>query len=595
MGSQSSVGSSSTGGSTGGGLSDSAGSSSSGSSGGSTSPSRGSSDGSSASRGGGGADSGRSGGADFSRSVADARGAGGTGGTDNGRSNRSGDDDRSSSGVSDNDNRSSGAGSRSADPSDLDGPGSYFGDFAAMAGASLPDGAPQVEGDQENDDQANPAVVGRAAAAGRDAYVDAQTRQVTDAVNNAPITAYSDDVYRSVDTPYASTYNNAMFSSPGRYNRTGETTLYTSETMHGIEVEAARYPGDTDPSGLAGKTVTRSEFTGDVIDATNLPNVTEGALTEGYGKNGQERGALSRLTGEDPYTHTRALSDAARARGVEGVRVPAGEGAVHVGVMPGNMTDTAAQFQYRDHANFDASGVPGPVQSTPGSITPPPDASTPSIYDPASTHYDPAKTETVRTNDVAAHNRAGGVRYGAAGGGLAAGGNALYDRVVNGDALDAADARDVAIGTGTGAAAAYADDLLTPGIGSVRAGGVVDGVISAGTSVYSNAQAYERGDISAADATADVVVDTGVGVASGLAGAAAGAAIGSVVPVAGTAVGAAIGFGVGMLVSWGASTALEETGAADWAREGLGDVLEDNVNDGVLEGAWNKISGWFGG
>ncbi|MGI9420089.1 MAG: hypothetical protein ACR2RA_19875 [Geminicoccaceae bacterium] len=469
---------------------------------------------------------------------------------------------------------------------------------AALAGgAAVIDGyafAPAGRSTEDDENAANAAVVGRSAASARDSYVDAQTQQVRDAVRNAPITAYDGDVYRSVPTDRTGTYNDGTYSTPGRYNRTGESTLYTSETMAGIELEASRYPGATDPSGLAGQTVVRSDFSGTVLDATDLPNVTDGALTEGYGSEGRERSALSRITGEDPYTHPRAVNDEARARGAEAVRAPAGDGLAHIDIMPSNMRDPVGQFQYRDHVDFDPSGLPGPVQSTPADIQAPPAAPALSRYDPASPHFDADWTADVTAGDMRDHSRAGGVRYGAAGGGLAAGGNALYDRVVNGDELNAEDARDVAIGTGAGAAAAYADDLIAPTVGNIRAGGIVDGVISAGTSFYSNAGAYERGEISAADATADVVVDTGVGVASGLAGAAAGAAIGSVVPVAGTAVGAAIGFGVGMLASWGASTALEETGAADWAREGLGDTLEDNVSDGVLEGAWDTISGWFG-
>jgi hypothetical protein len=193
---------------------------------------------------------------------------------------------------------------------------------------------------------------------------------------------------------------------------------------------------------------------------------------------------------------------------------------------------------------------------------------------------------------VTNHTRAGGARYGAAGGFAVSSYQALRD-----GELTTGDAANVAIGTGAGAGAAVIDDALTRSMGGsftagVKAGGIVDGVVSAGTSVYSNAQAYERGEISAADATADVIVDTGVGVTSGLAGAAAGAAIGSVIPVAGTAVGAVIGFGVGMIASWGASKAIEASGAADWAREGLGDVLEDN-KEGMLEEGWSTISSWL--
>jgi hypothetical protein len=65
-----------------------------------------------------------------------------------------------------------------------------------------------------------------------------------------------------------------------------------------------------------------------------------------------------------------------------------------------------------------------------------------------------------------------------------------------------------------------------------------------------------------------------------------------VIPVAGTAVGAAIGFGVGMIASWGTSKVLEDSGAADWAREGLGDALEDN-KEGMLEKGWSTVSSWF--
>ena len=50
--------------------------------------------------------------------------------------------------------------------------------------------------------------------------------------------------------------------------------------------------------------------------------------------------------------------------------------------------------------------------------------------------------------------------------------------------------------------------------------------------------------------------------------------------------------GVGMIASWGASKAIEASGAADWAREGLGDVLEDN-KEGMLEEGWSTISSWL--
>jgi hypothetical protein len=445
---------------------------------------------------------------------------------------------------------------------------------------------------KEDDNQPNAAVIGRSAARSRDNYVGAQTQQVTDAVNKEPLKAYDSEVYRHVETRHAATYSSAHYGSPGRYNRVGESTLYTSESMKGLELEASRYPGVNDPSGLAGRTVTKSQFTGNVIDGTQLPNVTEGALTEGYGKEGSQRSTLSIVTGEDPYTHPRAISDAARARGADAVRVPAGEETVHVGVLPENVSNPAGQLQYRSHFDVDASGTYGPVQNTPGSIAPPPAASLPNIHNPGAPDHNPTNTAEVIARDSKNHTRAGGVRYGAAGGFAVSSYQALSD-----GQLTKSDAVNVATGTGLGAGAALVDDALTKGMGGsftagVKAGGIVDGVVSAGTSVYSNAQAYDRGEISAADATADVIVDTGVGVASGLAGAAAGAAIGSVIPVAGTAVGAAIGFGVGMIASWGTSKVLEDSGAADWAREGLGDALEDN-KEGMLEKGWSTVSSWF--
>lgn len=453
---------------------------------------------------------------------------------------------------------------------------------------------PKTENDRKKEDDNNPnsVVVGRSAAQARSTYVNAQTQQVRNAVKNAPLTPFDGDVFRHVGTGNYKGYNQSQYSDPGRYNRPGQSTLYTSEDMRSLKIEAGRY-ADLGKTGFENRTVTQSQFTGNVVDATNLPGVTEGALAEPYA-NGRHRTDLSKWTGENPYQHTRALSDEARAKGADAVRAPAGEGAVHIGLLPENMANPAGQFQYQNHYQVDADGVPGTVRSTPGDMAAPPPPSTPNKLDPSSPIYqaNPAKAEAARATDADGLNRGGGARYGA----LAGFGMSGFNAVRDGE-LTTNDAVNVAAGTTFGASAAVVDDALTRRLGGglsggIKAGGIVDGVVSAGTSVYSNAGAYGRGEISAADATADVIVDTGVGVASGLTGAAAGAAIGSVIPVAGTAVGAVIGFGVGMLASWGASEALEKTGAADWAKEGLGDALEDN-KEGMLESAWGTVSGWF--
>jgi len=458
--------------------------------------------------------------------------------------------------------------------------------------AGLGQTKPEDDNKQEDNNYPNSVVVGRSAARARSTYVDAQTNQVTNAVKDAPLTPYDGDVYRHVGTGNYKGYNQSQYSDPGRYNRPGQSTLYTSENMESLAIEAGRY-ADPGKTGFEGRTVSESRFTGTIVDVTDLPGVTEGALAEPYA-GGRHQTKLSEWTGENPYQHTRALSDEARARGAQAIRVPAGDGAVHIDLLPGNMINPAGQLQYKNHYHVDTDGVPDSVRMTPGEMATPPDPSTPNKLDPSSPIYqsDPAKAETAIAKDVDGLKRGGGARYGA----LAGLGVSSFNAFRDGE-LTRSDAVNVAAGTTFGAGAAAVDDALTRSMGGsftagVKAGGIVDGVVSAGTSVYSNAQAYERGEISAADATADVIVDTGVGVASGLAGAAAGAAIGSVVPVAGTAVGAVIGFGVGMVASWGTSEALERTGAADWAREGLGDALEDN-KEGMLESAWGTVSGWF--
>jgi hypothetical protein len=122
----------------------------------------------------------------------------------------------------------------------------------------------------------------------------------------------------------------------------------------------------------------------------------------------------------------------------------------------------------------------------------------------------------------------------------------------------------------------------------MKGGAIVDIVTSGVFSTFENGQAYRDGKVTAGQATANVAVDTGVGVASGLAGMAAGAAIGSIIPGAGTVVGGLIGFGAGMVGSWLTQSALSGSGATNWAKEGLGGVL-NNFNQPLGE-AWDWTS-----
>ncbi len=121
-----------------------------------------------------------------------------------------------------------------------------------------------------------------------------------------------------------------------------------------------------------------------------------------------------------------------------------------------------------------------------------------------------------------------------------------------------------------------------------KGGAIVDAVTSGVFSTFENGEAYRDGKVTAGQATANVAVDTGVGVTSGLAGMAAGAAIGSIIPGAGTVVGGLIGFGAGMVGSWLARSALDGSGFTNWAKEGLGGVL-NNFNQ-PLGKAWDWTS-----
>ena len=75
----------------------------------------------------------------------------------------------------------------------------------------------QHPADGRNDD----AVVGVAAAAGRDQYVGAQVGLTEHAARMQMALHYDADLYRAVDVDLAATYANHVYSSPGRYNLPG--------------------------------------------------------------------------------------------------------------------------------------------------------------------------------------------------------------------------------------------------------------------------------------------------------------------------------------------------------------------------------------
>ena len=259
--------------------------------------------------------------------------------------------------------------------------------------------------------------------------------------------------------------------------------------------------------------------------------------------------------------------------------MPANDSHVHVNLFPQNNASMPGQYNYVEHTRFDSAGNAGSTVFGP-SVSLPPDGST-----AGRNISNAADFPATLAADANSHSRAGGARYGAAG----AGAFTAVNSFANDGQLTLNEAGEIVTASAVGGTAAAASDVLGNRIGAVRGGAVVDGAIAVGTSVWHNADAVEAGTMSAGDATADVIVDTGVAVSAGLTGMAAGAAVGSVVPIAGTAVGAGVGFVVGAGGAWVASKTLEDvTGAADWARDELGDFLEDNFEE-PLDAAWNAV------
>lgn len=440
-------------------------------------------------------------------------------------------------------------------------------------------GRNNVEHQQSNSPVA--ANIGRAAAVGRESFIDTQTNRAYDIGANTPLSDYNGTLHRAVKTTRQQTYANFTYSDVGgRYAESGQTVLYNSETVRGVRAEAAHY------DGMADQTMVRSDFNGTVVDVVGSNQITAGALSEPYGGRdpdtniaGRDRTLASRILGEDPYTHPRSFANGARSQGAEAIRVPANNGSVNINLLPENTRSMAGQYNYVDHTLYNASGNATRTVFSP-TVELPPAGSTPGYN-----LSDPAEFPTTVSADAANHNRAGGARYGAAGAGLYSTVNALSDGNITLQETGYI-ARDTALGTAT----AVGSDAFGNRIGMVRGGAVVDGVVAVGASVLANADAVENGNMSAGDATADVVVDTGVAVTAGLTGMAAGAAVGSVIPIAGTAVGAGVGFVVGVGGAWLATKTIEDfTGLGDRAREGLGNVLENHL-EAPLSAAWDGVA-----
>ncbi len=483
----------------------------------------------------------------------------------------------------------------------------------------MPDTRNDIEHRHPADGGDETAVVGVAAAAGRDQYVGAQVSAAERAARAQVPIHYDADVYRAVPTERAETYADHSMSGPGRYSLPGQATVYAAPTVADVQAETVNY------KGLNGKAVVRSHFKGELLDARNLPGVSQGALTQGYGGDGKMKSLLSKVTGEDPYTLPRAVGNVARECRLDGVVAPANRGNTNVALFPENPNAPASgpgrlatNLRGLDHVTYatDGSG-PGLVSTQPYSSVPdarPNKLSPLGIKDGTITPANPAGellgssgyAEAVKA-DVISHGRAGGARYGAAG--------AAIVSLAEGVATGRVDGREVAANVAIGATAGQAEGAIARGLehvlpppnvagavggampeaaarlrppglaAGVGASGIVGGVVGGAVATWTDADKVKSGRMTAGAATANVMTQTGIGLGSGMAGASAGAAVGSVVPVAGTAVGAVVGFGVGM----GAGYLAEHSAALHEGERALGEALTRHAEP-ALQHAWHGIA-----
>ncbi|MEL7367402.1 MAG: YwqJ-related putative deaminase [Myxococcota bacterium] len=148
-----------------------------------------------------------------------------------------------------------------------------------------------------------------------------------------------------------------------------------------------------------------------------------------------------------------------------------------------------------------------------------------------------------------------------------------------GEVVEGAVARsiDAAKGVGLQRAAGATTRVAASRLGGAGAAGAL---ISAGFSSADNIAAYNRGEITGAEAAGNIAGDVVVGTSAAVAGAAAGAAIGSIIPGAGTVVGAAAGFVGGAVVGYATDAVMRAGGV---------DKLVANTVTGAIEGVGSAV------
>ncbi|MEY4561529.1 MAG: hypothetical protein RLZZ618_806 [Pseudomonadota bacterium] len=412
----------------------------------------------------------------------------------------------------------------------------------------------------------SPIAAATTGAMGREATVQSLMGRAYEAGHIAPQEPFSGSLFRSVgQTAFEPTIFDHTYSNPGRYNATSERLLYGSPDLKSAALEAAAYADGPEP--LANRSMLEARFTAtpDAEGRGGVANLRAGLAEVGLPvealidpKGIKAPGLLYQLTGEHPYTLGQQAGKGAADAGASGMRAPAATGAGdQINVITRNAN--ASQLTPEQLVRYDANGR-GTTQPSAAHVNPMPVDPSVAADGPLSRpaggaaanqttvklSAEPLTRALQQANGATeGYPRANSGRYGAVGGAaISLGSDALA--AVRGEQVDLASSAQAAGTNATiGYGAARAADTLTPRIGLRGAGGAVAGVIEGAISTGTNAQAYRRGEVSAARATANIAVDTGTAVGAGAAGAAIGAAVGSVVPVAGTAVGAVVGFAAG--------------------------------------------------
>jgi LysM repeat protein len=488
----------------------------------------------------------------------------------------------------------------------------------------------KVPHEQKQSDLTNPAVAGVSGSGGRESMVQSQMDRAYRAGNSAPQEPFNGDVQRSVPTRRESGVLNTKYpadaAQPQRYNDASTRAIYTSDGKPAAIAEAHAYQ-QPDQALMADRTLFDIRYTAqpDASGRGGVANLNTGMAQEGFSrgafatpKGGSSPSATNILLGEHPYTLPQQAAKGAADAGASAVRAPSAVGPYdQIDILPRNTNPS--QLQPNTMTRYDANGVAGATQPAVANPMPVNDLAAQNgkvqqpagggvanqgkteakpLVDKATGQRLPANeltknvvenTTNRATGAADGHPRASSVRYGAAGG---AAGSLINDsvRAFKGENVSTGEVvKNAATSTVVGSGAAKVTDALTPKLGGVRAGGVVAGVIEAGTSTVRNAELYKDGKITAAQATANTTVDVGVAVAAGASGAGLGAVIGTAIfPGVGTAGGAAIGFVAGMGTHYAIQAFGAATGAFDKAKAGLADALTSYEKP--LGQAWNKIS-----